>query len=384
MSDKVILSDITMPRQAGRIVRHKRDKAPPTIHHAQVIRADLQLLADLPPDPAERVDASPAMRARAKTSPAKTPGRQAFPPAPIPAWARAGGRAGEGDPLFAAGAGLALLDAFLRVEPPAAGALRARLALQSAAACAKILRVNADEAALRDLCFATGDPLGSAANLLSLWRDGAGRPPSLDSARILDAAARLDLVLPDPNGLALSLKARAGEGDPVSAAVKATTLAFGALPDAPAPPSEILALWVFDITLALRLRWPRPVPLIAVKILDPTLRSPGAGRRPRPCDPAWPNAAAGAIALAAAAALDLAADLARRSNILIAIAPKLRSKPAAKVVDLLLSQDCVSPADAARHAPMTGRAARRLFDRLVSLGAAREFSGRPTFRLYGL
>ena len=114
------------------------------------------------------------------------------------------------------------------------------------------------------------------------------------------------------------------------------------------------------------------------------MRLPGAARRPRPGDPAWPNAAAGAIALAAASALDLAADLARRSNTLIAVAPKLRSKPAQKIVDLLLAQDCVSPAEAARHAPMTGRAARRLFDRLVGLGAAREFSGRPTFRLYGL
>ena len=42
---------------------------------------------------------------------------------------------------------------------------------------------------------------------------------------------------------------------------------------------------------------------------------------------------------------------------LIAVAPKLRSKPAQKIVHLLLGQDCVSPAEAARHAPMTGRAA---------------------------
>jgi hypothetical protein len=208
-------------------------------------------------------------------------------------------------------------------------------------------------------------------------------PPSLDPARILDAAARLDLAV-DPNGLAASLKACAGEGDPFSAAAKAATLTFSALPDAPAPLSEIFSLWAFDITLAIRLRWPRPVPLIATKILDPTLRSQSAGRRLRPGESGWPNAAAGAIALAAASALDLAADLSRRSKTLIAVAPQLRSKPAQKIVDLMLAQDCVSATEAARHAPMTGRAARRLFDRLVALGAAREFSGRPTFRLYGL
>jgi hypothetical protein len=350
-----------------------------------VIRANLKLLTDPSPDPEDCSPARSATRAGASTSPAKTPERQALPgPAPIPPWARASGRAGQGGPLFAAGAGLALLDAFLRVDPPAAGALRARLALQSAAACAKILRLNTDEAALRDLRFAVGDPLGLAANLLSLWRDGAGRPPSLDPSRMFDAASRLDLALPDPNGLAVSLKACAGEGDPLSAAAKAAALAFAAVPDAPAPPSEIFALWVFDMVVAIRLRWPRPVPLIGSKILDPTLRPSSAGRRPNPGDPAWPNPAAGAIALAAASALDLAADLVRRSNTLIAVAPRLRSKPAQKIVDLLLAQDCVSPAEAVRHAPMTGRAARRLFDRLVALGAAREFSGRPTFRLYGL
>jgi Protein of unknown function (DUF1403) len=141
---------------------------------------------------------------------------------------------------------------------------------------------------------------------------------------------------------------------------------------------------MFDMAIAIRLRWARLVPLIAARILDPTVRSPGAARRPKPGHPPWPNAASGAIALAAASALDLASDLSRRSKILIAVAPKLRSKPAQKIVDLLLAQDCVSPAEAARHAPMTGRAARRLFDQLVALGAARELSGRPTFRLYGL
>jgi Protein of unknown function (DUF1403) len=64
-------------------------------------------------------------------------------------------------------------------DPPYAGALRARLALKSAAACAKILRLNGDEGALRDLRFAVGDDSGPAAKLLRLWRELAdGRPPS--------------------------------------------------------------------------------------------------------------------------------------------------------------------------------------------------------------
>jgi hypothetical protein len=348
-----------------------------------VIRAELEPLSTLAADLGEAVPAPGLRRARAARKSADALIRQPFPSlaaAPVPAWARASGRAG-GDPLFAAGAGLALLDAHLRRDPPAAGGLRSRLALTSAAAAAKILRLNADESALRDLRFAVGDA-GPAARLLQLWRDLAGRPPSLDADRILDTAARLDLAV-DPNGLASGLKACAGEGDPVSAAAKAAASAFPAFPDAPAAEAEILALWLFDTTLAIRLRWPRPLPLIATKILDPGLRS-GGGGRPRPGDPAWPRTAAGAIALGAATALDLAADLARRSEALLGATPKLRAKPAAKIVDLLLAEDCVSPAEAARHAPMTDRAARRLFDRLVALGAVREFSGRPTFRLYGL
>jgi hypothetical protein len=276
------------------------------------------------------------------------------------------------------------LDACLGRDPPCAGALRSRLALKSAAASAKILRLNADEGALRDLRFAVGNALGPAAKLLSLWRDLAARPPSLDPSRLAAAAARLDLALPDPNGLASSLKTSQGEGDPVSAAGRSAALVASAFPDAPAAEAEILALWAFDMVLATRLRWPRPAPLVAGKILDPSLRSDGGGRLPRPGEPGWERNAAAAIALAATACLDLGADLSRRSDILLAVAPKLRAKPAAKIIDLLLAEDCVSPAEAARQAPMTDRAARRLFDRLVRLGAARECSGRPTFRLYGL
>jgi hypothetical protein len=348
-----------------------------------VIRPDLEPLATRLPDPLEPLPAPRARLARAKTNSPKAPEIQTFPPpAAVPTWARAHGRGGEGDPLFAAGAGLALLDAHLRRDPPAAGALRSRLALQSAAASAKILRVNADAAALRDLRFAVGDA-GPAARLLQLWRDLANRPPSLDPSRLTAAAARLDLAV-DPNDLASSLKACTGEGDPVSAAAKAAAFAFSALPDAPTAEAEIFAFCAFDLALAVRLRWPRPLPLIATKILDPSLRSDGRGRRLRPGEPGWESNAAAAIALAAASALDLAVDLSRRAETLIAVAPKLRAKPASKIVDLLLTEDCVAPAEAARQVPMTDRAARRLFDRLLALGAVRELSGRPAFRLYGL
>jgi hypothetical protein len=352
-----------------------------------VIRPHPTLVPDPLADLGETVPAPDLRRARPAQKSADASIRQPFPSlaaAPVPAWARANGRP-DGDPLFVAGAGLALLDSFLRRDPPCAGALRSRLALQSAAASARILRLNADEGALRDLRFAIGDDPGPAARLLQLWRELASRPASLDPARIRDAAARLDCAPPDPDSLAAGLRAYVqSPDDPVSAATKAAASTFSVFPDAPAAPPEILAHWVFDMVIAIRLRWPRPVPLIATKILDPSLRLPGAARRLRTGDPAWPNAAAGAIALAAAAALDLAADLGRRSNTLIAVAPKLRSKPAQRIVDLMLAHDCVSPAEAARQAPMTDRAARRLFDRLLALGAVRELTGRPAFRLYGL
>ena len=89
-----------------------------------------------------------------------------------------------------------------------------------------------------------------------------------------------------------------------------------------------------------------------------------------------------AAARAALAALDLAHDICRRASKLAEAAPKVRAKGKAGALAALLADDAVSAA-----APIPGlsdRARRRLFERLVALGAARELTGRATFRLYGL
>lgn len=79
----------------------------------------------------------------------------------------------------------------------------------------------------------------------------------------------------------------------------------------------------------------------------------------------------------------MAADLVRRADRLRAVAPKLRSKRAGEAVHLFLERDALSPTLALTPL-MSDRAARRLCDRLVGLGAVRELTGRPSFRLYGL
>ncbi|SDR63354.1 Protein of unknown function [Rhizobiales bacterium GAS113] len=145
------------------------------------------------------------------------------------------------------------------------------------------------------------------------------------------------------------------------------------------PAAEALALWLADAVLAQRLKWPAPVPLLA-----PHIRRSELHLAPRlfAGDDTWLKACCLAYARAAANACDLAADLVRRAERLRAVAPKLRAKGAARAVVILLHEDAISPASTTTW--MSDRAARRLFERLVTLGAVRELSGRDTFRLYGL
>ncbi len=128
--------------------------------------------------------------------------------------------------------------------------------------------------------------------------------------------------------------------------------------------------------LAQGLGWPLPLPLLASG-----LARRGGGRRGSAPGDEFGRLAIG-YAEAAAAAVDLHDELARRAAKLIEAAPRLRAKGAGAVVAALLDDDALSPA--ARLGGMSDRGMRRLCDRLVALGAARELTGRPTFRLYGL
>ena len=144
---------------------------------------------------------------------------------------------------------------------------------------------------------------------------------------------------------------------------------------------ELLAAWLADAVLAQRLNWPFALPLLAASLF------PGAGRRAggveNPADGGETTRVLIAYARAAAGAVDLAGDLARRAEKLEEAAPKLRAKGAEAALRALLDEDCLA-ASSEICGQLSERGARRLFDRLVALGAVRELTGRATFRLYGL
>jgi hypothetical protein len=302
---------------------------------------------------------------------------------PLPRWARPQG-ADPGAAIFAAGAGIARFDQILRSadggEPVFAGCLRQRLALKAAESCAMLARLREDVGALRDAeHLPGGGETSPAGRLHRLFRLYASLPARVDAAA--PAAELLGLREAIDAG---ALAGAAAAPDPLMAAAQASAAAMKLYSNT--SDAEFFAFVVADLALASRLGWARPVPLIAVAILHPSLRR-GAGergRRPRPTDDDWAESVARAYGLAVVEAHALAAELARRSQKLLVVAPMLRAKGACRVVDMLLADDGVTPAAAAARAGLSDRAARRLFDRLVMLGEVRELTGRDTFRIYGL
>ncbi|SEF02690.1 Protein of unknown function [Rhizobiales bacterium GAS188] len=280
------------------------------------------------------------------------------------------------DAAFLAGAGLAALDSIVCANPPWAGAWRQRLALSAAASSAGMAGRREDEAALRDAWYLRRpdqDP-GPAGRIFGAWRRLARSHGVFEL--VGEAAAAFGLPAEGILERLASLQGLASE-PPLVAAAEAATLVMAARPN-----SEMLALLVADAVLAERLRWPNAVPLLAGQIVHPASKIGAVGRRPRPGDSDWLRSSSFAYARAAASACDLAAELARRAEKLQAVAPKLRAKGAGAVIAALLNEDALTTASP--FGAISERGRRRLFDRLVTLGAIRELSGRETFRLYGL
>ena len=145
--------------------------------------------------------------------------------------------------------------------------------------------------------------------------------------------------------------------------------------------------WLADALVAQRLGWAHAVPLLGGETALGTSARPRRSAASSVATSIGTNAerAKGLLAAQARAALraiDLSAELGRRAEQLLAVAPKLRAKAADIVVEKLLSDDAIVASD--KIAGMSDRGLRRLFDRLEKLGAVRELSGRPTFRMYGL
>jgi hypothetical protein len=274
---------------------------------------------------------------------------------------------------FQAGAGLALIGLALAAEALHQGAWLDRLALRAAAATLALADQPTDETTLRDAHHLTrpGDDPGPAGRTFAFWRRLSGRfAPLASPGEVLEAVHRLG-VRPDA-ALAEALEAARilAESDqpPLAAAAAAVPADLRAR-----PATTPLALWLADAVLARRLRWRVAVPLMALGLDRHTLRTD---------DTAWPTACARAYGRAAAAAYDLHGELGRRADTLHAVQGRLRSKRATAVVAALLASDALAPSRL--PGGMTDRAGRRLFDRLTALGAVRELTGRPSFRLYGL
>jgi hypothetical protein len=310
------------------------------------------------------------------------------PTAPsFPAWARAKNPPEtDAEAAFLAGAALSRLDAIVRENPPWAGVWRRRLALR--AADASVLRAGRteDEAALRDAFHLTrpgADP-GPAGRRLLAWRELVGRSSGQWRCAIAVAAEALNIPRDEALQEAIEAAEACAAGPRLAsfAAARANQLARRALTPAAgrsaAGEGELIAAWLADAVLAEKLKWPFALPLLAAALFS------GAGRRESDlADGAETTRVLFAYARAAAQACDLSADLGRRAKKLHAVAPKLRAKGAGAALRALLDDDSLSAATKI-GAQISERGARRLFDRLVALGAIRELTGRSTFRLYGL
>ncbi|GGA27042.1 DUF1403 family protein [Neptunicoccus cionae] len=303
-----------------------------------------------------------------------TPPTQETTFAPLPRWAEpANGQTPEAM-AFAAGASLCVLHGLVTDQSGAVpvALLRNRLALLASEAALRIEGRAETTAAIRDAVYLTrpGDGMGPAGEMYLRWRRSAALP-----LRSRNWINQLGETLPTPFAEALPhwMKLTEATGSPAAQAASLIGLILEA-----DPREEATAMICADAVLARGLGWSTPLPLCALYMTRAVLR-----------DLRQPDFHL-LLNRSAKAAIGMAHDLSRRAAVLRKIAPKLRSKGSDHAVALFLQEDAVSPSTMlspvikGTNTAMTDRSARRLCDRLVSLGAAKELTGRGSFRLYGL
>ncbi|KHQ50005.1 DUF1403 family protein [Mameliella alba] len=277
----------------------------------------------------------------------------------MPAWVTSTRAETIEDVAFLSGAALSHLHVVLGREDVPQALLRERLALRAAAACVAFSGRPEREAELRDAVhlLRPGDLPGPAGETCLAWRRAVERPVSIKA---------LGRALPafEPGQIAGWLDT--GQGMPVA---RAAMVLAAVLTEAPR--SDVPALILADIALAKALGWGDMMPLLATGLKRADLCKQGDDLR---------FACHRALISSAVEAVRLAADLVRRAAHLKTVAPKLRAKGAGNAVEMFLTRDAMAPS----ALPLPDRAARRLCDRLVDLGAVRELTGRDTFRLYGV
>ena len=277
----------------------------------------------------------------------------------MPAWVTSARDETLEDVAFLSGAALNHLHLVLgHAEVPQA-LLRERLALRAAEACVGFSVRSERAGDLRDAVhlLRPGDLPGPAGETCLAWRRAVERPVSIKA---------LGRALPILELGQIATWLDTGKGAPVTRAAMALEAVLRE-----APRADEAALVLADAALAQALGWTHLVPLIPTGLKRADLRKRGHDLR---------LACHRAVTASAVEAARLAVDLARRASLLKGVAPKLRAKGAGAAVKIFLTQDAVAPS----ALPLADRAARRLCDRLVDLGAVSELTGRDTFRLYGV
>lgn len=277
----------------------------------------------------------------------------------MPAWVTSGHPETIEDVAFLSGSALNHLHLlFAREEVPKA-LLRERLALRAADACVAFSGRPERAGELRDAVhlLRPGDLPGPAGEVYLIWRRAVERPVSVKA---------LGRALSTLGPCQIASWLDAGQGTPIKRAILVLEAVLRE-----APRADVPGLILADAALAQALGWDHLVPLLALGLKRADLRKRGGDLR---------LACHRALTSSVVEAVCLTTDLARRAAHLKEVAPNLRAKGAGEAVEMFLTRDAVAPS----ALPLPDRAARRLCDRLVDLGAVREVTGRDTFRLYGV